>query len=171
MRRYSYVGPEDLSEIPFQTARYAITNREDVVRWAAATSGRPGVRQPMIATFIVDLEEQLWIADRTSEHIACARGQDVLAAGEITFHWDRQIPVVEAVTNQSTGYCPEPESWEVVSRVLERVEITHPDGFTTIFLFRRCPCCRMQNIVKEGWFFCSICDSELPATWNFADSK
>ncbi|BDA71358.1 hypothetical protein CAL7716_055240 [Calothrix sp. PCC 7716] len=58
-------------------------------------------------TVIIDVDEQLWIADRHSEHVQCARGQRVLSAGEITFTLASSNVLVSEVSNQSTGYCPE----------------------------------------------------------------
>ena len=71
------------------------------------------------------------------------------------------------MTNQSTGYCPEPESWIAVEIALKHIGVKFPDGFTTEFLFRRCESCGQINIVKENWFVCSVCDAELPPQWNF----
>jgi len=121
----------------------------------------------MTATFIVDSAGDLWIADRHSEHVCCARGGTVLSAGEITFSDDGGRIEVVAATNQSTGYCPEPESWLDVQRALERARLPHPDDFTGRFLFRRCPSCGMRNLVKDDWFVCGVCDTTLPEVWNF----
>jgi hypothetical protein len=74
---------------------------------------------------------------------------------------------VTSVTNQSTGYCPEPDSWSAVARALDRIGVPHPGQFTSEFVFRRCPRCGERNIVREGDFICAICDAELPASWNF----
>jgi hypothetical protein len=120
------------------------------------------------ATFIIDVDEQLWIADRRSEHVVCARGEEVLAAGEITFQVvSGQIEVTD-VTNQSTGYCPEPECWSVVSTILDRIGLAHPPAFTMAFVFRRCDQCGTINIVKDGVFECAVCQSVLSLEWNFA---
>jgi hypothetical protein len=37
---------------------------------------------------------------------------------------------VVALTNQSTGYCPDHDSWPAVDRALGRVGVEHPDDFT-----------------------------------------
>jgi hypothetical protein len=42
----------------------------------------------------------------------------VLSAGEITFSRKGKSLVVSDVTNQSTGYCPEPKSWKAVKASL-----------------------------------------------------
>jgi hypothetical protein len=117
----------------------------------------------------VILSDGLWIADRHSEHIACARGGPVLSAGELTFQIDRRTKQVEvvAVTNQSTGFCPEPESLPAVAAALDGLGIEHPGEFTTAMIFRRCANCGTTNVVKDGWFECAICGRELPGEWNF----
>lgn len=50
---------------------------------------------------------------------------------------------------------------------LEGIGVPHPGRFTTEAVFRRCPGCGERNIVKDGWFVCGCCGSELPAAWNF----
>jgi hypothetical protein len=99
--------------------------------------------------------------------VACAAGEPVLIAGEMTFGWGPGGWEVAEVTNQSTGYCPEPSSWLAVAGALDRVGIPHPGRFTDEFIFRRCPRCGSRNVVRDGDFTCAICDEELPARWNF----
>ncbi len=118
-------------------------------------------------TFIIDVEGWLWIADRHSEHYACAAGGDVLSAGEMTFELQTGTISAVEITNQSLGYCPEPESWPSVENALNRAGISHPGGFTTAFIFRRCESCGAKNLVKDDWYCCALCGSELPRHWNF----
>ncbi|MBW3622765.1 MAG: hypothetical protein KY468_05070 [Armatimonadetes bacterium] len=122
-----------------------------------------------IATFIIDTEGQLWIADRNSEHVQCALGQDVLSAGEMTFGRERQKITVIEVTNQSTGYCPEPDSWESIQAALDRAGIDHPSEFTTAYSFRRCESCQTINLIKDDVYECAVCQSALPLAWNIDD--
>ena len=75
---------------------------------------------------------------------------------------------VTEITNQSTGFCPEPESWAAVSAALDNAGIEHPDGFTTGVIFRRCTRCGERNIVKDSWYYCGICDAKLADDWNFS---
>ena len=73
-------------------------------------------------------------------HVACAAGGPVLSAGEITF--DDDMTVAE-ITNQSTGFCPEPESWPAVSDALDRARdqtsrtIHHRGDFPAVSEMRR----------------------------------
>jgi len=167
-RHYCYVGSPEIAHLPADPRyRYRVEAAADVERWAWETQQVRSSAQAITATFIINGEEQLWIADRHSEHIACADGQPVLAAGEITFHWDCSGISVTEVTNQSTGYCPEPDSWDVVAAVLQRLNLAHPTAFTTCFLFRRCIHCGTTNIVKDSWWECAACQAPLSPIWNY----
>lgn len=149
MRRYRYVGPEDI--------------RATALAGAAGLPASAG-----IFTYVIDLEGTLRVADRRSEHVACAGGRDVLAAGEITFARDGDGWLVSEVTNQSTGYCPDVTCWPAVAAALDRIGVRRPDGFTTAFVFRRCEHCDAISIVKDDDFTCPECDEPLPANWNVA---
>ena len=78
---------------------------------------------------------------------------------------------VSEITNQSTGFCPEPESWPTVAAALDAIPIDRPDDFTTRVVFRLCPSCNERNIVKDGWFVCELCGADLPKHWNFPLAK
>jgi hypothetical protein len=133
----------------------------------ASRPRRSGLAEPF--TFIVDLHAKLWLAPRRSEHVACAGGRDVLAAGEIGFVVGEHGWIVSEVSNQSTGYCPDPDSWPAVALALDHVGLPYPSGFTHKVIFRRCPTCATRNIVRDGNFVCAVCDSILPDQWNFND--
>jgi hypothetical protein len=115
--------------------------------------------RPSVATN----DGELLLAPRRSEHVACAGGRDVLAAGELRF--DSAGVVVEA-SNQSTGYCPPESCWAHLQTALDRACIPRPAGFTFEVHFRRCPRCGEHNLVKDGWYVCTFCDEDLPVTWN-----
>jgi hypothetical protein len=167
-RLYSYVGPRSILELLQQpTPRACIGESKDILNWIKASKPTLQLDKTIIATFVIDTDQVLWIADRHSEHVVCAQGQNVLSAGEITFEiHGSEIEVVE-VTNQSTGYCPEPNSWWAVENVLAQLNIPYPTAFTTEFIFRRCEQCGTTNIVKDMWFECAVCQSELKQHWNF----
>ena len=78
---------------------------------------------------------------------------------------DGDLEIAE-ISNQSTGFCPEPESWFSVSQALDRIPLDHPGKFTINFIFRRCVKCGLLNLVKENLFFCADCNTELPRNWN-----
>lgn len=165
--RYRYVGPPELRRLIGQPSdRCCIQDEASLEKWLRQTQPLRG-GQAITGTFIIDLNEQLWIADRHSEHVVCAAGEDVLAAGEMTFAQRAQGIVVIEATNQSTGYCPEPACWPVVDRVLSRLRIPHPPCFTSEIILRRCTTCGTTNIVKDDIFECTVCGAELSETWNF----
>ena len=170
LRFYSYVGDAETAA-SLDTRRFLVRGAAGVLEWAASAGVSLRAYAELTATFIVDDQGDLWIADRQSEHVACARRRRVYSAGEMTFSIEGQPPgvVVTAVTNQSTGYCPEPASWPAVAAALDRAGVDHPDDFTARFLFRRCPACRMRNIVKDDWYVCGVCGAELPKRWNFVE--
>ena len=168
MREYKYVGPNELlSLIGKSSSRRLIQSQADILSWVSQTHQQPDAECEVISTFIIDMSGNLWIADRHSEHVACAAGGPVLSAGEMTFRIIETGAEVPTVTNQSTGFCPEPESWPSVANTLDKIGLAHPDDFTTYFHFRRCGKCGSINIVKGDWFVCSVCDAELDQTWNF----
>ncbi len=161
MKRYAYVGPEAIrlavSDFPEGTT---IHGAKDLLPFA---DGEP-------RTFVIDSEGDLLIAERRSEHVAAAGGGNVLSAGEITAVREGAGVRVVEVSNQSTGYCPEPESWPAVASALDRAGIPHPGRFTYEAIFRRCPKCSERNLVKDEWFVCALCEADLPRAWNFAGS-
>jgi hypothetical protein len=152
MRRYAYVGPAEIRRAVADSPQGTVVRGvEDLV------FGEP-------VTYVVGVDGLLRIAHRRSEHVACAGGGEVLAAGELTAS---RAGVVD-VSNQSTGYCPEPESWPAVERALETAGIAHPGRFTMAVIFRRCEACGERNLVKDDWFECALCETALPREWNFA---
>lgn len=158
MRRYAYVGPD--------AVRQSVAGRAPGTAIRTADELAPLLRgEPM--TFVVDGEGTLRVADRRSEHVACSGGGDVLSAGELTAARDGATVRVTDISNQSTGYCPEPESWTAVARALDDARIAHPGRFTYEATFRRCPKCTERNLVKDEWFECALCGADLPRTWNF----
>jgi hypothetical protein len=167
-RRYHYIGPKELLSLVSKTgARFCISKAGDAREWIAATHPREKRDSLIPATFIIDPDETLWIADRHSEHVVCAAGKDVLAAGEIFFQLNGSVVHVAEITNQSTGYCPEPDCWPVVAAVLDRLKIPRPDFFSVAFVFRRCEACGATNLVKEEIFECVVCNAPLSRIWNF----
>jgi hypothetical protein len=166
MKRYKYVGPYDIKEktkgCPPGTP---IRSEADLATWINANKHEVDWQGLLWATFKISTDYTLYIASRNSEHIACAAGKEVLSAGEMAF--DSEAPSIEEVTNQSTGFCPEPESWPAVARAIEKANLPSPGYFTQEFVFRRCEKCGQRNIVKDGVFECAVCMAQLPEDWNF----
>jgi hypothetical protein len=163
-RLYRYVGPADLLALVVSGGGGArLDSVESFDAWVSLRTAEE-LAEPF--TFVVDAGGVLRVASRRSEHVVCASGGPVSAAGEITFREVTAGWSVSEVTNQSTGYCPDPACWPTVAAALERAGLTHPAGFTVEVVFRRCPACRDLNIVRENDFVCVFCEAELPPDWN-----
>lgn len=164
-RRYSYVGPPDIRDAARNAPPGSLIHTvDDLSAWLTSHSSDAENDGSITATFVVGTDGNLRLAPRRSEHVACATGGPVLSAGEITFSDDCDVA---EITNQSTGFCPEPESWSSVADALDRIPVDHPDDFTLRVIFRLCPKCNERNLVKDGWFVCDLCGADLPADWNF----
>ena len=164
-RTYRYVGPADIAkQAQADIVRLAPHSPRDVRDWELARG-----QSRLELTYVVDVAGDLVLSDRRSEHVACARGQRVLAAGELVLCLTPAAVAVEAVTNQSTGYCPEPGCWPSVHEALSRAGFAPPSAFTHAFEFRKCVNCDSINVLKPEMPECPTCDRELPQHWNFAD--
>ena len=158
-RLYRYVGPPDIAQdLRGASAGWVVRSGRDLRH--ALTKLAPNARGPVTCTFVVDELGLLRLADRSSEHVACAGFRPVMGAGEITFDEDEAIEA----SNQSTGFCPEPSCWSALARALG--DIPHPDGWTAAFEFRRCTSCGERAIVKDDVYEC-VCGGELPREWTF----
>ncbi|MFB9333905.1 hypothetical protein [Actinoplanes octamycinicus] len=176
-RTYRYVGPADVPASGGTGPGRPLSAPGPLAPEAPAApdplgSGPPPGPGALVSgdllTYVVSPAGVLLLAPRNSEHVACAGGGPVLAAGEIGFRRDGDGWRVDQVTNQSTGYCPEPSCWPAVAAALDAGGVRHDDGFTTEFTFRRCPRCHAVNLVKEEVYVCDLCDADLPPEWNFA---
>jgi hypothetical protein len=167
-KHYRYVGPADIrGRIAGNSTGIRISSVADLLRWFRSTGQRPGPDGLIAATFVIDEHGELLVADRRSEHVACAGGGPVLSAGEMFFRSEGDAIAVVEISNQSTGFCPEPASWPAVAAALDRIGIVHPGRFTIEVVFRRCEKCGERNVVKDDWFVCGLCGAELPRQWNF----
>jgi uncharacterized protein (TIGR02996 family) len=168
LKLYHYVGPEDIRHRAMGTpAGLRVRSASDLEGWVRGTGQVPNRDGLVAATFVVDPHGFLRVADRASEHVACAGGNPVRSAGEMFLRPSGPRLEVAEVSNQSTGYCPEPESWAAVTYVLHRLGVPHPDRFTPEVIFRRCLACGQSNVVKDNWFACGLCGADLPRVWNF----
>jgi hypothetical protein len=165
-RRYRYVGPADVRPATLSRRGHRIASVDDLAAWLESPQPPAAPLEPY--TFVIDIAGDLRVADRHSEHVACAGGGPVLSAGEMTFGRQGRHWAVAAVSNQSTGYCPEPSSWSAVAAACEQAGLTHPGRFTTEFEFRRCPDCDQINLVKDADFSCAACGGDLPPHWNLS---
>lgn len=131
---YYYIGSEDIKNsvinYPIGTQ---IKSEKNIVNWINDTEQKPNYFGCIGATFVIDIEGYLRVADRHSEHVACSGGKGVLSAGEIFFMFNNNEYEVVEISNQSTGFCPEQKSWFWVSQALDRIPFSHPGEFTSDF--------------------------------------
>jgi hypothetical protein len=168
VKSYRYVGPETIrSKSEGRPGGRRIDSLGVLLSWLVGHHGGVAGGVTDAATFVIDPEGFLRLADRRSEHVACAGGGPVLSAGEMFYLAAGDAVLVEEVSNLSTGYCPEPESWVAVGEALDSLGVIHPGRFTTEVVFRLCPECGERNVVKDGWFACQVCGGDLPEVWNF----
>ncbi|KOU94044.1 MULTISPECIES: hypothetical protein [unclassified Streptomyces] len=168
-RAYRYVGPAGpLSLVRPGGRGCGIRSVADFEQWVSALPAQE-LAEPF--TFVVDTAGVLRLAPRRSEHVVCAGGAAVLAAGEMGFSRPSGVWAVGEVSNQSTGYCPDVRSWQAVADALDAVGLGHPGGFTYAVVFRRCPGCRELSIVREEDFVCVFCEGPLPDRWNVDDAR
>ena len=162
---YKYVGPEAIRHaVAESNSGVMIHDKNQLAFWMQQQDEWDD--DCLTMTFAVPADGSLRVAPRRSEHVACARGADVLAAGELVIRLNPALEVVGA-SNLSTGYCPEPSCWEALQRALRSLDIPAPPALTFSCTFRKCPACGERNLVKDDWFVCAICDGPLPAEWNF----
>lgn len=158
---FRYVGPVDLRDAVVPGSGHRVGSAAEFADWAAARTG-----DETTCTYVVGRGGVLRLAPRRSEHVACADGEPVLAAGEVGFAQNAGRWTVVEISNLSTGYCPDVTSWAAVAAALDRVGLARPGGFTHEVVFRRCPDCGERGIVREGDFTCVFCGGDLPLEWN-----
>ncbi|MFE2723046.1 hypothetical protein [Kitasatospora sp. NPDC059327] len=164
---YRHVGPAELKGLVRAGGEgRSLRSSVDFGAWASALTPDE-LAEPF--TFVVDAGGVLRLAPRRSEHVVCAGGEEVLSAGEMSFREESGRWVIDEVSNQSTGYCPDVVSWPAVAEALDRMGIRRPSGFTYEVVFRRCRSCRELSIVREEDFVCVLCDEGLPREWNVAE--
>jgi len=164
---YFYVGPAEIkTRIHKKYEGNKIKQIKDLQKWIKA-SNQKITNGELIATFIINEQKELVVSDRHSEHVVCAGGKNVLSAGEITFSFEKKEIYISEITNQSTGYCPKPTSWEIVEIVLNKLNVAYPKYFTSAFEFRRCLNCQTKNLIKEEIYECAVCNADLDIEWNF----
>lgn len=164
---YSYVGSKEIkNSVVNYPIGIRIRSKKDIEHWIDNSDQEFDNSGFIICTFVIDSEGYLRIADRHSEHVACSDGKPVQSAGEIFIIMNKNECEIVEISNQSTGFCPEPESWFSVNHALNKIGIDHPGEFTVNFIFRRCGKCNLLNVVKDNLFICADCNEKLPQNWN-----
>ena len=168
MKLYDYVGPASIrASASFDTPRHAVRDSKGIVVWATERLGFTNRDRQMTFTYVVQPLAQLYLADRRSEHIACARGGAVLTAGEITFERHGSDLILIETSNLSTGFCPESTSWPSLSVALVTAGFPAIECFTQPFEFRLCVTCQQTCVIKDDTYDCPSCFGSLPRDWNY----
>ena len=173
-REYEYIGPvEIINRIKSEFKGKRIGNTGEIFNWILENNDNPKFGDSIICTFIINLKGELVIADRHSEHVQCALGENVRSAGEIGFLIEGKNQVyVDYISNQSTGYCPSSDSWPEVEKALRKIQgLNIPKGFDPKFIFSYCPTCKARQIVKDEFYFCPTCEQELLSELEFQTNR
>jgi hypothetical protein len=116
---------------------------------------------------VVGLDGELHLAPGRSEHLDCAAGRRVIAAGEVPSAGDGAGVVRQRESNQSTGYCLTlipgqqwPRRWTGRRGASRRF---HAHGRLPPL-----PGLRPAHIVRDGNFACAVRGSALPSDWNIS---
>ncbi len=166
-RLYPYIGSAAIRDaVDPASPRHEVMSPAGVHAWLLSQGEVWPEKREIVFTYVVLPPACLFIADRRSEHVACARGGEVLAAGEITCsRRGDDIEVVET-SNLSTGYCPESSSYEALDRALTAAGFDSFGPYSYPFEFRRCSGCGGIQVIKDDVFECASCGDDLPETWN-----
>jgi hypothetical protein len=94
LKLYPYVGPEDIRKRAVGQHGLRVDAVSALVTWLRTTTPNPDGLIPV--TFVVDEQGHLRVADRRSEHVACAGGGSVRSAGELFLLITEGVSVEEA---------------------------------------------------------------------------
>ena len=159
---YRYVGPAEIARaVQDMPSGRVVSEATDLARWLSEQSSEADAAGLVWATCVVDLRGRLRISHRSTEHVACAGGEAVQAAGEVAV--DAETQELGEITNLSTGYCPEASCYPVVRRAFEKAGLPAPRGFTIAFTFRRCVSCGQRDVIKDEAFECDSVRSSSAA--------
>lgn len=161
---YTYVGPRDLLTLSPPEDLVQVVSAESFYRWAQNKKVRS---EGYTVTYVVLASGELRMAERQTEHVACAEGGPVRAAGEMSFEIHKREVHITSLSNLSTGFCPEPEYLEQVLALVASLQVDLSTCDVHFFEFRRCQECQSTNVIKVGDPFCVVCDAPLPEEWNF----
>ncbi len=79
---YPYVGPPEIRDsISLDTAGKPILAESDILNWIEATNQVTDESNSIISTYVINKNGTLLIADRHSEHVACAGGASSFSGG------------------------------------------------------------------------------------------
>lgn len=82
---------------------------------------KPDFTRPQ--TYIINLQGEMFVGGHLQEHVQVARGQDVLAAGEVTFKEEDNLWKVESINYRSCGYYPDKSSFFWVKKFFKNSDV------------------------------------------------
>ncbi|MGF1581683.1 MAG: hypothetical protein ACFCD0_20330 [Gemmataceae bacterium] len=95
MKLYPYVGPPEIRERCREAPQGSvIVSTQDLRNWLQAHYLNFNEESVAVLTFVIDQHEQLRIAERNSEHVACVGGKPVFSAGEMFIRINRPVIVL-----------------------------------------------------------------------------
>lgn len=164
-RLFPYRGPSRL--VPASGARPAGVVVETALQFAdlADDPSQERLGDGSVAfTYVVDQSNSLRVANRRSEHVVCAGGEPVLAAGELFVTPGRKGSWVVRASNFSNGYMPSEDSFMALKLALERARLPAPKGFDPAIAYRYCGRCMEAVIAETG--ACRVCQAALALKWD-----
>lgn len=84
-------------------------------------------------TYVILPNGKFYLGDRRTEHVNVARGENVLAAGEVVFWRNYRALQVKYINNRSNGYYPGSESEKHLEDSLKEIVDEPPTRFTEVF--------------------------------------
>ncbi len=136
--RYTFASSEEMFEkAKAKTGQIVIESQKSLEDCKdIMDQAQEGVGHIRPQTYVITLDRKLVIGGLLGEHVYVAKGEDVLAAGEIIFEKDSDTNkwFVKYVNNRSNGYYPARECFVHVKNALDAAQIDF-DGkeFSEVF--------------------------------------
>lgn len=117
---YRYVGPDSSLEKAKKAEGQLMVSNSELDSASRIFEECASFVPPHPQTYIVNCDEEMLIGGLLSEHTEVARGEDVYAAGEVTFRKVENNWQVEYINNRSNGYLPAGSSFHWVKKFFEK---------------------------------------------------
>jgi hypothetical protein len=122
----------------------------------------PAPAREWVGTWVITASDGLFrCGSRRREHVDIAGGDEVLAAGEVWFAFDRRRKswIVARITNRSIGFrIPLPESYEAVREAFQRIGLEHASvTYDETYVGAHCPEHDLQVLRLGEPLECKVC--------------
>jgi hypothetical protein len=129
---YTYVGEEERRQTAeMNYHRFLIRDQEDLKKAIPLIETEKNGHPSKPQTYIITIDNKMYIGGDVHEHVDVAQGEDVLAAGEAFFEKYNGKWIIEKINNRSYGYFPDKTCFKEVKKALQNSGITHPDYITS----------------------------------------